>query len=393
MSNNISKKTTETEFEYIIRVCSNKDFLNLSWNEIKEILNTELCYNYSQDRYRKIYYKYLDNSVEELKDSKSSNIQNLIELQKEKVKIRDERTQINALIRRTAREETIKELAMSIAKEFDNKLLLKSPDKIDITNEVVEKHGILCLSDWHYGIEVNNIFNCYNVDIAKDRVISLKNKVIDIIKKEKLKEITIVNLGDLIAGKIHLQLRINSQIDVITQIIEVSEILTQFIYELTKKVKINYTSVIDNHSRLDPNKKEALQLESLARITDWYIKDRLKDNLNFTYLDCSNSYGEDISVFSIFDFTLAAVHGDKDKQKTILNKLCAFTQLHLDAVLSAHMHHFSVDESNETELFCNGSLMGTDDYAHELRLNSNPSHTLLVATPDNISSVIYKIKL
>ena len=125
MSNNISKKTTETEFEYIIRVCSNKDFLNLSWNEIKEILNTELCYNYSQDRYRKIYYKYLDNSVEELKDSKSSNIQNLIELQKEKVKIRDERTQINALIRRTAREETIKELAMSIAKEFDNKLLLK----------------------------------------------------------------------------------------------------------------------------------------------------------------------------------------------------------------------------------------------------------------------------
>ena len=79
--------------------------------------------------------------------------------------------------------------------------------------------------------------------------------------------------------------------------------------------------------------------------------------------------------------------------KTILNKLCAFTQLHLDAVLSAHMHHFSVDESNETELFCNGSLMGTDDYAHELRLNSNPSQTLLVATPDNISSVIYKIKL
>ena len=121
MSNNISKKTTETEFEYIIRVCSNKDLLNLSWNEIKEIFNTELCYNYSQDRYRKIYYKYLDNSVEELKDSKSSNIQNLIELQKEKVKIRDDRTQINALIRRTAREETIKELAMSIAKEFDNK--------------------------------------------------------------------------------------------------------------------------------------------------------------------------------------------------------------------------------------------------------------------------------
>ena len=392
MCNNITKRDTETELQYIIRVCSNKDFLNLNWNQIKEILNNELSYNYSQDRYRKIYYKHIDNYNEKLTNVDSSDLQDLIQLEKEKIKIRDERNQINALIRRTAREETIKELAISIAKEFNDKILLKSPRKID-TEESAQKHGILCLSDWHYGIKIDNIFNCYNTDISKDRVSDLKNKVIDIIKKEKLKELTIVNLGDLISGKIHLQLRVNSQIDVITQIIEVSELLVEFIYELSKKVKINYTSVIDNHSRLDPNKKESLQLENLSRITDWYIKNRLSDNINFTYLESSNEYGEDISVFSIFNFNIAAVHGDKDKQKTILNNLCNFTQLHLDAILSAHLHHFYMDESNETELFCNGSLMGTDDYAHDLRLNSKPSQTLIISTPDNISSVVYKIKL
>jgi len=62
----------------------------------------------------------------------------------------------------------------------------------------------------------------------------------------------------LIAGRIHLTIRFNSRIDVITQTIEVSELLAEFIDELSTYVPIDYYSVIDNHSRLEPNKKDAL---------------------------------------------------------------------------------------------------------------------------------------
>lgn len=62
-------------------------------------------------------------------------------------------------------------------------------------------------------------------------------------------------------------------------------------------------------------------------------------------------------------------------------------------IISAHMHHFSADENSNTEFYCNGALIGQDDYANSLRLNSKPSQLLFIVTPDNVSSVIHKIKL
>ena len=90
---------------------------------------------------------------------------------------------------------------------------------------------------------------------------------------------------------------------------------------------------------------------------------------------------------------MLGVHGDKDPQQKILNQLINFTQEHYDMVLSAHKHHFFADEQNETELYSNGSLMGTDDYAIKLRCNNKPSQLFIVADKDNISRNIYKIKL
>ena len=70
-----------------------------------------------------------------------------------------------------------------------------------------------------------------------------------------------------------------------------------------------------------------------------------------------------------------------------------YLQNHIDLIVSAHMHHFSADENNFTEFYCNGSLIGQDQYASSLRLNSKPSQLMFIVTPDNVSEVIYKIKL
>lgn len=386
MNNKLDKLPSESIDEYCIRICELKEELDASWQDVADFLNDKLNYNYSKDRYRKKYGKITTENIETL----GSIDEELLELKKEKIKLSEERTQINSLVRSISREETLKEIAIDIANTISSKKLLpRIKDANIIRNKDVK--GILVLSDWHYGVEVSSYYNTYNTDVAKERIDKLLDESIRLIKNENISELFVLNLGDMISGIIHLPLRLNSRIDVITQTIEISEILSEFLSELTNYCKIKYGSVSDNHSRLDPNKKESLQVESFTRIIDWYLRKRLESNNYIEFLD--NKFGDDICSFNIFDFKVLAVHGDKDPQKKILNQLINFTQEHYDLVLSAHKHHFFADEQNETELYSNGSLMGTDDYAIKLRCNNKPSQLLIVADKDNISRNIYKIKL
>jgi hypothetical protein len=385
MINKLDRLSTESIEEYCMRICSLKDDLDVSWQDIADFLNEKCGFDYSKDTYRKRYSKFA--SSYEVTDELQNE---LIELKKEKIKLAEERTQINSLVRSIAREETLKEIAADIAESISSKKLLARSKGVNIIRNTDVK-GILVISDWHYGVEVSSYYNTYNTDIAKERINKLLDESIRLIKSEHISELFVLNLGDMISGIIHLPLRLNSRIDVITQTIEVSEILVEFLTELTNHCNIRYGSVSDNHSRLDPNKKEALQVESFTRIIDWYLKKRLEENENIEFLD--NKYGDDICSFDIFDFKVLAVHGDKDPQKKILTQLVNFTQEHYDIVLSAHKHHFFADEQNETELYSNGSLMGTDDYAIKLRCNNKPSQLLIVCDKENISRNIYKIKL
>ena len=382
MTEVLSRKPDETLDEYKNRLLRNKSFYEITWDEVAEWLNQEFGVDYSPDKYRKESYRLEHEEINEEIDEK------LLELRKAKVKISDERTQINAIARKLAREEVFKELALDAVKEMSKEKVLEVPSKIIINDE--EKHGILCIGDWHYGLEVREFFNEYSPEIAKDRVQTLLQKVSTIIAEQNLNSITVINLGDMVSGRIHLPLRLNSRIDAVTQTMEVSELIAEFLTELSSQVHIDYFSVEDNHSRIEPNKKDSINTEAFSRIIDWYLQERLKDNTNIKF--CENMM-EDIATFSVFGHHIVAVHGDKDPQRGIVDRLNSYLQNHIDLIISAHMHHFSADENNFTEFYCNGSLIGQDQYASSLRLNSKPSQLMFIVTPDNVSEVIYKIKL
>lgn len=289
------------------------------------------------------------------------------------------------MYRALAREDTIKEIAHNYAVSMNKD---KQLDYVKHLNSNSDKVGLLLISDWHYGIEIDNFYNTYNVDIAKKRIANLRDQVIRICQNDSIDNLIVLNLGDMIAGNIHLPLRLNSRKDVISQIMEVSELIAEFLNDLSNYFSIRYFSVIDNHSRIDPNKKESIQLESLCRITDWYLKERVP---NIAIYD--NKYGLDIANFRIFDFNVLATHGDKDKPGSIINKLSLYTKTHYDLICSAHYHHFSYNEDNDTILIGNGSLMGTDQLAHDLRLNNKASQTLIICSKDNVVDSIHKINL
>lgn len=383
MNSIYKKKVGETAQDYIGRICSMKPELGLTWDEITLILNEELNENLSERSYRRRFDEWLkqDNSAYD----------ELFEIKKERIKLRDELSQVNNLVRLEAREESMRETAVEAAQEAAKTKMLDIPSPI-IKNENNSKVGILAIGDWHYGIDIDVFYNVYNPIICRNRVKELAIKCMDIIEKEQIQELNVINLGDMISGRIHLPLRVNSRYDVVTQTMDVSELLAEFLTVLSEVVYIKYYSVSDNHSRIEPKKKESLQTEAFTRIIDWYLEERLRDNENIE-MCIYNSYGEDICTLEVNGFKVAGVHGDKDKINKVITNLNMFIQTHLDLILTAHTHHFSADESNNTLRLCNGSLMGCDEYASDLRLNSKPSQLFIVSNETNIAECIYKMNI
>ena len=370
----------EQSKDYVERICRLKDEYDLSYSDLAQIVSQYADRPYSKDGVRKLYNKRVyGNYTKEFKPVDEEELKN-------KFKYQDLKTQLNAAYRKLSREDTIREIAREYASIMNQRLDLehgKAKKGLEYVRE-----GILLLSDWHYGVSFNNYWGTFNPEIVKKRLNDLFFDIQHYIKIYGLKKLNILNLGDLIAGRIHLRIRLNSRIDTITQIMDVSELLAQFMAKLSNIVEIIYYSCNDNHSRIEPNKNDSLDLESLTRITDWYLKERLP---SIKVID--NKYDDDIITFDCLGYKVAAVHGHRDKQNVVVSNLSLMTKTHYDLICTAHEHHFSCDEKNETIVVSNPSLMGTDDYAKDLRLCASPAQTLIISSEDNIIESIHRIKL
>lgn len=387
----------ETIQEYIDRLCLAKDAASLTWRAIQRLVEENTGVHHSDKYYRRRAERLESKSETALEktdsntpESMENRLKELIQdLRVERVKVADERAQLSADVRKISREQTLKEIASLVASDVKERVVPYTIHPQNVT-EVSDNEAILAISDWHYGIEIDNAFNQYSPAVLINRVNELKDKVIDTCQLYDVTKLHILNLGDMIAGKIHLPLRINSRCDVISQVIHVSEIIAQMLEALTAAgIEVFYYSCSDNHSRIDENKKEAINLESLARITPWYLKERVRDN-DFIHIE-DNEFGEDIITLNVNDFMICGVHGDKDKIETVVPKIVSFTRVDFDLMMTAHRHHFAGDEHTKTVVLSNGSLMGTDEYAVDLRLQASPSQNMIIVGKDDLTKCIRRI--
>ena len=412
--NLLRRRDDESVEEYTDRVCKLKQDYRLTWEELKDIINSQTGENRSESYYRKGYNRKLrmeqsDTIAKDLEVSCDDSLcgedepqeeDTLMRIQKERIKLSEYRVQTNADLRRIAREETLIEIAREFADKMSAKKMLEVPsdDFDDVERDPHNRNSaILAISDWHYGIVVENYWNRYDPDIARQRICKLRDEVIARCYSENVGELNIVNLGDLICGRIHLPLRLQSRFDVVTQIMEVSEILCEFITDIAVKCQwlhINYYDCVDNHSRLEPDKNNSLELETLARLTKWYMKARLCRMCEKGVVSIyDNDYGNDIVCFDCKGYSIAGVHGDKDTPNKVVEGISLMTHRSFDLILTAHFHHFSCDERTETVVVSNGSLMGTDEYARKLRLSARPSQNLIIVTDKSVVDSICRIIL
>lgn len=383
-------RENETEEEYVFRIISYHDTDRLTWPEIADIIKSQTGYVRDSSIYRKRFKAYCRQGlIQEDKEDRGYDdlIAAKIELQKERVKISDERIQTNAYIRQIAREETLKEIAVKCAKEMSSKKILDdfTPSKHIPGN----KSAILELSDIHYGIIVDNYWNKYSPEIAEKKIHQLGEKTIEYCKFHGVTDLYVTNLGDAIAGRIHETIKYQSRFDVITQTIKISEIFAELLAEFAKYFKVHYYDCLDNHSRLEPNKKAALELESLARVIPWYLKERVGKIVEIN----DNKYGADIITFKCRGHNICGVHGDKDSPIKVVDSISMMTKENFDMVLTAHLHHFSADEKNFSLIISNPSIVATDEYAKNLRLSSHSAQNLIIVSDKEVMECLYRIVL
>lgn len=381
---NIIKQKNETHFEYLKRLTFNRKELGLSYSEWAKLVAGYEC---SDDNGRKSLYLVralllrLDEELEEgLKaeiegaESVETLIQELeekkLELQKERVKLQDQRRSYLSLVRTEARWEVLLDLIKESILDLEPLKLKPTPNDKGMRTE-----GTLVLSDWHIGASINTPHNRFNNEIAKERVAKLKTDTIKYCQLHKVKRLNVVIAGDLINGIIHVQTRISNQEDVIKQTVFCSELLSQLINDLSNEipeVEIHYT--IGNHGRVSPNIKESMDSENFEYLILEFLKLRLSNKKNVSFNDCKH-IDKEIVVYNVFGQTIACVHGHREKKPfNTVSTLSDFLGMKIDMVVLGHFHNFTI----KNNVIGNGAFSGCDEYANNLRFNNKPSQTLII---------------
>ncbi|MGN5457157.1 MAG: hypothetical protein ACI4XN_14290, partial [Candidatus Kurthia intestinigallinarum] len=316
----------------------------------------------------------------------------LDELYKAKRQLYDQRREYNKVLVRDARadhltEELIKAANIVPLKRYSSAFAFK--------NNSSNKEALLCFSDWHYGAVSNNIWNVYNIEICIQRVSKLFDSVSSALREHNVKTLHIALLGDFVHGAIHTGVRVAAEENTCEQLMHVSEILANFINEISVYVdKVVVYSTYGNHARTIQNKNDSIHADNMERVIPWWLRQRLKDNQKVDILD--SEYYEFIYM-QICGCNIVCTHGDLDKFKDIgitVNSL--FTKKYgksIDYTFSADKHHLESFEQFGIESTLVGSLCGTDEYANNKRLYSNPTQTLCIFTPDDGKLCSYNINL
>lgn len=395
----LKRSENESELKYLWRI---DNLINQgkykNWEEVTPFVNKELfddetdycdesafrkkC-KYARDFYEAgVFADYTeDEYFKELELQKR-------ELDKAKVKFRDERNEWAKTNRVEARvEEKLDKLETEI----------KTQGKIDFAiNDVVKTSSdndlLVILSDLHIGQCFSSALGNYNSDIAKDRLEQFLNEVISIGKLHSSENCFVSVQGDLISNSIHKALAITNRENVIQQIKLASEMVSSFLYELSKHFKmITMSSVVGNHSRID-RKDDALHNERLDSLMDWYVSAKLDHikNINLIESEIDNS----ISTMNIRGKLYVGVHGDYDAfSKSGVSSLVMMLGVFPYAVTFGHMHTCAVDETNGIKMVRGGSLSGSGcDYTVEKRLSGKPSQMVCVCTDKGIKAY-YTVEL
>jgi hypothetical protein len=253
---------------------------------------------------------------------------------------------------------------------------------------------VLVFADWHYGMVTNNVWNQYNTDICRKRVMAVTERAIHRIALHSVSRLHIVVLGDLIHGAIHTSARVASEELVCDQLMQASELLAQTIMELDRHVAETYVyTTYGNHARTVQNKKESIHHDNMERLIPWWLERRLE---GFESIHIVNALEDSEFVYmNVCGVGICGSHGDLDTVRNSPKSLATLFQrkygCEINHILLADKHHREeYEEFGVTATIC-GALCGTDDYANDKRLYSTPEQLMLILNKDCGVDATYRL--
>lgn len=317
----------------------------------------------------------------------SSNHDEYAKLYAAKKQFYDQRREYNKAIADEARADHLTEELIKAANKLD--MLEPLGRHTRDWHEDQDKEAVLVLSDWHFGMVTDNVWNSYDTTIAINRICSLYEKVGAKLQHNGIKKLHLVILGDMISGDCHVSIRVANSETAVDQLMKVSEYLAEFIDGLLAYVEtVEVYSTYGNHGRVIQNLKDSVHADNLERIIPFWLKQR------FINCPCVSVHEEDsyelIRVESMGN-EICAVHGDLDTKADAGLKLSMvyekLFEKKMKYLITGHMHHAFSNEDAGIEHIAVGSLVGTDEFAKDRRLFSKPSQTMLTFTEDGIDAI------
>lgn len=383
----------EGVLEYEYRICGCKDQIG-TWQDVADLLNEQLGQEYTESKYRKQYQEM--SKIVTIKPQLTCDESELLEeikeqrrlLEKAKIQMRDERNEVSRLYRENARRESFSDMIKRCIEGYEPTgftCFRFDSSNSDITEMIVP------ISDLHFGVNINNMYNTYNKDIASDRLSRYLGKVLEIARRHNTENVSVVLLGDQISGLIHTSLRLENNENVIKQTMDAAELISNYIYTMSPHFKrVSVYSVSGNHSRLQPEKALNQKGEDLDKFIPFYVKAKLQNCDNVTVYD--NTIDESIASFLCKNMLVYAVHGDRDSAGNVVQKLTMMTGNKPDIVYMGHLHTNQYMTVYDTKVIQSGCISGSDSYCMDNRLRSKPEQAVSVIG-DNGLECVYDVTL
>ena len=392
----------ETEKQFIWRLHSLVNTKELTWKQIGDIVNEQFRDSEEEYRDESAYRKpcqsaeaYYDEVFSKMIGTEYSDdiAEQRRELAKERVKLQTEKLEYNRWLREEARDELITE---KICDAVNSLIPLDIPEHITPVHNT--RAYALVYGDEHFGVEYElkglfgDIINAYSPEIFEERMWDLFHQTVEIVQKENIDTLNVFNMGDFNDGILRVSQLMKLRYGVVDGTIKYADFIANWLNELTKFVRVKYQSTNGNHSelRLIGQPKGTFTEDNMGKVVTEFIKTRLKDNPNFTYIENPTGF----IYAQLACNTVLGIHGEVKNMKTAIDEFSRIYNVPIQYLLAGHLHHNKTEEVGvNSEVINVGSIIGVDSYSLSLHKTANASAKLLVFEQTRGKVCEYTLKL
>ena len=392
----------ETEKQFIWRLHSLVNTKELTWKQIGDIVNEQFRDSEEEYRDESAYRKpcqsaeaYYDEVFSKMIGTEYSDdiAKQRRELAKERVKLQTEKLEYNRWLREEARDELITE---KICDAVNSLVPLDIPEHITPVHNT--RAYALVYGDEHFGVEYElkglfgDIINAYSPEIFEERMWDLFHQTVEIVQKENVDTLNVFNMGDFNDGILRVSQLMKLRYGVVDGTIKYADFIANWLNELTKFVRVKYQSTNGNHSelRMIGQPKGTFTEDNMGKVVTEFIKTRLKDNPNFTYIENPTGF----IYAQLACNTVLGIHGEVKNMKTAIDEFSRIYNVPIQYLLAGHLHHNKTEEIGvNSEVINVGSIIGVDSYSLSLRKTANASAKLLVFEQAKGKVCEYTLKL